>query len=317
MPTGDGRGIGEVLGSFTRTGKGRSWREVLGMNARTLLVNRENSPQAMRFVDNKQKTKDALAEVGVPVPPTIELVRNRRDLAELDWDGLPDAWVLKPNMGRQGAGILVAVERDDSGAGDGWRTGSGHQLTRSDLVDHMRSVLDGEFSFQEVERDWVLFEKQVVTHDALNQLIPQGLPDIRLICYDSQPLLAMLRLPTNASEGKANLHQGALGAAVNLDSGKVTRVLFKGEEVSKHPDTEHALTEVQVPYWDDILDAASSCSEATGLGYLGVDLVIDEELGPLVMEVNARPGLQVQNVTGVGLGERLEEIGAYHRNSIV
>ena len=315
MPTGDGRGIGEVFGAFTRIGKGRNWREVLGMNARTLLVNRENSPQAMRFVDNKQKTKDALAEVGVPVPPTIELVRDRRDLAKLDWDSLPDAWVLKPNMGRQGAGILVAVERDDSGAGDGWRTGSGRQITRSDLVDHMRSVLDGEFSFQEVERDWVLFEKQVVTHDALNELIPQGLPDIRLVCYGSQPLLAMLRLPTNASEGRANLHQGALGAAVDLGSVKVTRALFKGEEVSEHPDTGHALTGVQVPQWDEILNAASSCSEATGLGYLGADMVIDEELGPLVVEVNARPGLQVQNVSGVGLTERLEEIGGYHRNS--
>lgn len=127
----------------------------------------------------------------------------------------------------------------------------------------------------------------------------------------------MLRLPTNASEGRANLHQGALGVAVDLDSGKVTRALFKGEEVSEHPDTGRALTGVQVPYWEEILDAASSCSEATGLGYPGVDLVIDEELGPLVMEVNARPGLQVQNVTGVGLAERLEEIGGYHRNSIV
>ena len=317
MPTGDGRGIRDAIKDFVPFGRpiseGRSWREILGMNARTFLVNRENSPQAMRFVDNKQKTKDALAEVGVPVPPTIELVRNRRDLAELDWDGLPDAWVLKPNMGRQGAGILVAVERDDSG--DGWRTGSGQQLTRSALVDHMRSVLDGEFSFQEVERDWVLFEKQVVTHEALNELIPQGLPDVRLVCYGSRPLLAMLRLPTNASEGRANLHQGALGAAVDLDSGKVTRVLFKGEKVSEHPDTGHVLTEVQVPNWDEILDAASSCSEATGLGYLGVDLVVDEELGPIVMEVNARPGLQVQNVSGVGLAERLEEIGGYHRNS--
>lgn len=315
MPTGDGRGIGEILGAFTSIGRGRSWNEILGMNSRTLMVNKENSPQAMRFVDNKQKTKDALEEVGVPVPPTIELVRNRRDLAELDWDALPDAWVLKPNMGRQGAGILVAIERDDSG--DGWRTGSGRQLTRSDLVDHMRSVLDGEFSFQGVENDWVLFEKQVVTHDILAELVPSGLPDVRMVCYGSRPLLAMLRLPTEESDGRANLHQGALGVAVDLDSGCITRALYKGEEVSEHPDTEHALIGIQVPYWDEILDATALCSDATGLGYLGVDLAIDGELGPLVMEVNARPGLQVQNVTGVGLAERLEEVVGYHRNSIV
>ncbi len=209
-------------------------------------------------------------------------------------------------MGRQGAGLLTASERDDSG--DGWRTASGDHLPKSALADHIRRVLDGEYSFEEVEKDWVLFEKQVVPHGALAELVPQGLPDIRTVCYRSEPLLAMMRLPTNASDGRANLHQGALGVAVDLGSGCVTRALFKGQEVSQHPDTEQALVGVEVPCWDEILDAASSCSDATGLGYLGVDLVIDEELGPLVMEVNARPGLQIQNVTGVGLADRLNEV---------
>lgn len=235
MPTSDGRGLGEAMRDFVPFGRpigeGRSWREILSMNARTLMVNKENPPEAIRFVDNKQKTKDALEEAGVPVPPTIELVQDRRDLAELDWDGLPDTWVLKPNMGRQGAGILVAAGRD----GDGWRTASGRQLTRKDLTHHMRGALDGEFSPQEITKDWVLFEKQIVPHPALSELVPQGLPDVRLICYGSRPLLAMVRLPTNASDGKANLHQGALGAAVDLESGRVTRVLFKGRRSSSTP----------------------------------------------------------------------------------
>ncbi|CAA9461577.1 MAG: FIG002781: Alpha-L-glutamate ligase family protein [uncultured Rubrobacteraceae bacterium] len=313
MPTGDGRGLREILRdhmppAVEPIGKRRSWREILGMNARTLMVDRENSPQAIRFVDNKEKTKDALEEIGVPVPPTVELVRDRRDLANLDWNNLPDAWVLKPNMGRQGAGILAAAEREDNGEGDGWRTASGRRLSRSDLVDHLRSVLDGEFSPQDVENDWVLFEKLVVPHEALARLVPQGLPDIRIICYHSEPLLAMLRLPTNASDGRANLHQGALGAAVDLGSGCVSRALFKGREITEHPDTGHDLIGAEVPYWGQILDAASSCSDATGLGYLGVDMVTDEELGPLVMEVNARPGLQAQNVNGVGLADRLKEV---------
>lgn len=313
MPTRDGRGLREILrdhmpAAIEPIGEGRSWREILGMNARTLMVDKENSPRAIRFVDNKQKTKDALEEVGVPVPPTVELVRDRRDLANLDWDGLPDAWVLKPNMGRQGEGILAAAESEASETGDGWRTASGRQLSKSDLVDHVRSVLDGEFSPQDVENDWVLFEKLVVPHEALAQLVPQGLPDIRIICYRSEPLLAMMRLPTNASDGRANLHQGALGAAVDLGSGCVTRALFKGRETSEHPDTGHDLIGAEVPYWDQILDAAASCSDATGLGYLGVDMVVDEDLGPLVMEVNARPGLQAQNVTGVGLADRLKEV---------
>ena len=317
MPTADGRALTEILGAFVPIGKGRDWDEVMGMNARTYLVNKENPPRAIRLVDNKQKTKDVLEAVGVPVPPTIEVLRDRRDLADLDWDNLPDSWELKPNMGRQGAGLVNIAERDDSGDGTGWRTGSGRPLSRSELVAHMRRVLDGEFSSGEVEQDWVLLEKLIVPHETLAGMVPQGLPDLRMICYRSEPLLAMIRLPTTASDGRANLHQGALGAAVDLGSGKVTRALFKGEEVSEHPDTGQNLIGVEVPYWNGTLDSASRCSDATGLGYLGVDVVIDEDLGPLVLEVNARPGLQVQNVTGVGLATRLRGIDGQHWSSPV
>lgn len=301
------RSLSDVLGPFKPVGKERSWGEILGMNARTLLVERENPTRAVQLVNNKQASKDALAQAEVPVPPTIELVRDRRELADLDWDGLPDAWVLKPNMGLRGAGLLIADERDESG--DGWLKNDGSPLTRSGLADHMRRTLDGEYSFEDVWRDWVLFEKQVVPHGVLAELVPQGLPDLRIVCYHSEPLLAMMRLPTNTSEGRANLHQGALGVAVDLDSGCTTRALFREREICEHPDTGHNLGGIEVPYWDQIVGAASSCSDAMGLGYLGVDLVIDEELGPLVMEVNARPGLQVQNVAGVGLAGRLKEVG--------
>jgi glutathione synthase/RimK-type ligase-like ATP-grasp enzyme len=43
----------------------------------------------------------------------------------------------------------------------------------------------------------------------------------------------------------------------------------------------------------------------TGLGYLGVDMVIDRERGPLLLELNARPGLQIQVANQAGLRSRL------------
>jgi D-alanine-D-alanine ligase-like ATP-grasp enzyme len=38
-----------------------------------------------------------------------------------------------------------------------------------------------------------------------------------------------------------------------------------------------------------------------------VDLVIDADLGPLMLEVNARPGLQIQVINGQGLAPVLAE----------
>jgi len=39
-----------------------------------------------------------------------------------------------------------------------------------------------------------------------------GLPDIRIICFNMVPVIAMLRIPTELSDGKANLHSGACAA---------------------------------------------------------------------------------------------------------
>jgi D-alanine-D-alanine ligase-like ATP-grasp enzyme len=39
---------------------------------------------------------------------------------------------------------------------------------------------------------------------------------------------------------------------------------------------------------------------------MGVDFAIDAHHGPLVLELNARPGLEIQNVTGIGLRALLE-----------
>jgi len=44
----------------------------------------------------------------------------------------------------------------------------------------------------------------------------------------------------------------------------------------------------------------------TGLGYLGVDLVIDRDHGPLLLELNARPGLAIQLANHSGLFARLQ-----------
>lgn len=287
-----------MLGIFERrrTVKG-AWVSVLGMNARNVRVDAENSFSAVRLVNSKYQTKKTLEGVGVPVAPSLYLIQDRRDLARLDWGALPDRWALKPNLGRRGAGILLAADRE----GTGWRTASGRPLSRERITEHLRCILDAEYSLEGVERDAGLFEPLIVPHAALAGLVPSGLPDIRVICHGQDPLLAMIRLPTVASEGKANLHQGAIGAAVDLGSGRVTRAIFGRQQIEEHPDTGARIVGAEVPEWDRVVEAAAGCAAATGLGYLGADVVVDEERGPLVLEVNARPGLEIQNVTGVGL----------------
>jgi alpha-L-glutamate ligase-like protein len=127
------------------------------------------------------------------------------------------------------------------------------------------------------------------------------------------PVMAMLRAATKESDGRANLHQGAIGIGIDLATGLTVRAVHHGSMITHHPDLKSPLIGVQIPYWDKILEIAVTCHEMTELGYLGVDLMVDETKGPLMIEVNARPGLAIQMANGVGLMKRLMPVVERHK----
>lgn len=65
---------------------------------------------------------------------------------------------------------------------------------------------------------------------------------------------------------------------------------------------------VQLPNWDGFMKLAAGCYELCGLGYIGVDMVLDQEKGPLILELNARPGLNIQIANDCGLTQRTHAI---------
>ncbi len=120
--------------------------------------------------------------------------------------------------------------------------------------------------------------------------------------------MAMMRLSTAASDGKANLHQGAVGVGLNIATGAALRAVQFDRPCFSHPDTGHDLASLVVPQWETLLNLAAGCYEMTGLGYLGTDMVLDRKYGPMLLELNARPGLAIQMTNGEGLRRRLDLI---------
>jgi alpha-L-glutamate ligase-like protein len=272
------------------------------MNRRNALIQRYNPPRAIKTVNDKYGTKEKLAAAGVPVPQTLALVADSGDIAALDFDALPDAFAIKPNRGSQGKGVMLIGGR----SGKGWTKLSGAEVTREMLKQHIEQIQDCEFSLEGIGADAALIEPLIRTHPDMARLVPYGLPDIRIICFQNMPLMAMTRLPTEESGGRANLHQGAVGAAIELGSGKIFRAVLKGERIADHPSTGQRLIGQTIPFWSDVVAAARRCSAPLGLGYVGVDLVIDATVGVQVLECNAYPGLEIQNVNGAGLAKRIE-----------
>jgi glutathione synthase/RimK-type ligase-like ATP-grasp enzyme len=78
--------------------------------------------------------------------------------------------------------------------------------------------------------------------------------------------------------------------------------------VEYHPDTGGAISGLQIPHWDSILALTARCHDIVGLGFIGVDIVLDCDLGPLMLEMNARPGLSIQLANKIGLLPRLNKL---------
>jgi alpha-L-glutamate ligase-like protein len=282
--------------------------KVLGINARSRFYLRGNSGRARDIADDKLRTKQLLMKHGIAAAELIAVVEKHAELQAFDWEALPKSFVIKPNRGLGGEGILVIYNRLENG---NWLTTRRRQLTREDLVAHVMNILDGNYSLLHTP-DKVLFEARLSMDPLYKRFASEGIPDIRVIIYNGVPVMAMIRVPTKKSGGKANLAQGGVGIGIDITTGFTTHAIVKSwfseVEVERHPDTNVQLRGIRLPYWDEILKTALLASRVVGLKYAGVDISIDKKRGPVVLELNARPGLGIQVANMIPLRERLDRI---------
>lgn len=271
---------------------------ILGINRRNVdYVQAWNPRHAFPDVDDKVRTKGLMEAAGLPCPKTIGVVSQLYELRRLpELLRNQPSFVVKPARGSQGNGILVAKER----SGDGWKKASGDPIAVDDVHFRVAEILSGLFSLGG-QADKAIIEECLVVHPALDRISHGGVPDLRVVLYRGLPAMAMLRLPTRASDGRANLHQGAVGVGIDLETGRSTRAIMHGRPVRRHPDTDQDLIDVEVPDFQAALARAVDIAATSRLGYIGVDLVVDEHRGPVVLELNARPGLAIQTANRHGL----------------
>ncbi len=283
-------------------------QKLLGMNARNLdYVRPLNRKKGMEIADNKLLCKRILHKHGLSVPKLLGKIRSQEELESFDWNALPSSFALKPNRGFGGGGILVVYARK-KGRDDAWIKADGSLITIADLEDHIRNILDGSFSLANLP-DIAFFEERLTLLKLFKPYSYKGIPDIRVIVYNSVPVMAMLRLPTRASDGKANLQQGAIGVGIDLATGTTTSAIIgKGYIIEHVPDTQLVLSGIKLPYWKETLRIAVEAQKISRLGFLGADIALDRERGPVIIELNARPGLSIQLANLSGLRERLDRV---------
>ncbi len=280
---------------------------ILGMNRRNAACILDHNPRSLfPLVDDKLRMRDLCVQIGVPSPAVHAAITAHSMLHQLK-ERLAghDDFVIKPNRGSAGRGVLVIVGRD----GEQFVRHNGERLRLEQLRQHVSDILSGMYSLGG-RPDQAMVQYRVKLHPVFEPVAYKGIPDVRVVLYRNQPAMAMLRLPTRESNGRANLHQGGIGTGIDLDTGRTNHAVQHNRFVERHPDTNIPVVGLRVPYWEDVLDMSRRVAEAVGLGYIGVDIIIDAQHGPMLLEANARPGLAIQIANARGLLPRLEEIDA-------
>lgn len=288
----------------------RTWKElaakgIMGINRRNAdYVLKYNKRSLYPVVDDKIITKERAIAEGINVPEMYGIIETEKQIERLD-SIIADRsdFVIKPAQGAGGDGILVIADRFEGR----FRTISGKIITHEEIEYQISSILTGLYSLGGM-RDRALIEYRVTPDPVFKSISYEGVPDIRIIVLMGYPVMGMLRLPTRQSSGKANLHQGAIGVGVDLASGITLQGTWLNEKISRHPDTTHLVAGVQLPEWQGFINLAARCYELSGLGYIGVDMVLDQDKGPLILELNARPGLNIQIANDSGLTKRAQTI---------
>jgi alpha-L-glutamate ligase-like protein len=286
------------------------WGEL--RRAGVLGINRRNAQYTLRWnprrlyprVDNKLVTKQLCQQAGIPVPRLIAVAQAHYQIRGMVRSlATESSFVLKPARGAMDNGILMILARD----GDRLLRPGGRWTSDRELSYHAASIISGLYALGG-QRDEALVEERLEVHPELREIATEGVPDLRVIVFRGVPVMAMMRLPTRRSGGRANLHQGAIGVGVDLVTGTTTHAILRNRSVTIHPDSGERVVGRVVPSFDHALEIAVRTADATELGYVGADVVVDAARGPMILECNARPGLAVQAANRAGLLPRLEGV---------
>jgi alpha-L-glutamate ligase-like protein len=297
---------------------------ILGVNYRNRnIIKRLNPRKYRKYADDKLLGKKLLSGKKIKTPKLFKIIRTKDQIEYINWESLPKSFVIKPNRGTHGSGIIVFYGQKKRSME--WIMPNMETMDVAAIKRHLADIIDGKFSM-DGKPDVAFFEERIKNHPVLKPYAYRGIPDIRVITYNMVPIMAELRLPTRESRGTANLHAGGIGVGIDIASGITTTAIHrKGVDIigDQYDLIEETLDEpklplqgLKIPYWDKILELSVKCQQITKLGFLGVDIVIDRDEGPMILEINARPGLAIQNANQEGLLERIEQVKRVKTRSI-
>jgi hypothetical protein len=172
---------------------------------------------------------------------------------------------------------------------------------------HISDILQGAYATWSGQNE-ALIEERIPLHPDLEDYVEMGTPDVRVIVFNRIPVMCMVRVPTKASRGRANLDQGAIALGIDMGTGETTYGVSGKKKLMKIFPSGLKTAGIKIPYWNEVLRTAVRSANACGYVYMGCDVFLHPEKGPMVAEVNGFPGLSIQLANRAGLKRRLQRV---------
>jgi alpha-L-glutamate ligase-like protein len=270
----------------------------LGMNLRNFLIREYNPRESLDLAKDKSSAKRLFSERGIRTAKTFFEIKIFSDLDKISL--FPNEFVIKPARGFGGSGIMVLEKKNGE-----FFDPSGEKYSEKKLRKHIRKILDGEYSGHK-ENDTALIEERIFPSPKILFKHSAGLPDIRIFCVNYVPVMAMMRHSTKATRGRANLTVGAIGIGIDIETGKITHLFSKKEEREFKLSDFDIPENFHVPHWKKLIEVSIEASKLSELLISGVDLIIDKHDRVVLIEINGRPGIEIQNVNKKSLLESMD-----------
>jgi hypothetical protein len=263
------------------------------------------------IVSDKAAFADHFREHGLPTVPTLAVFHSGRMLGEwLSGDFRTDLFV-KPVVAKGGRG----GQRWDYIGPDSYRSAAGVLLGSRELFERW---------LKKSARKPLLVQPRVLNHPDLLPLNNGALSTVRVLtCLDEhdRPELigAVLRMAIGSNHVVDNAHAGGIAAAVDIETGTLGLASDLGTRaglgwLERHPTSGARIEGVRLPHWQALRSLVERAhSTVRGAVLLGWDVAI-APAGPILIEVNGGPGLEMmQRANRRGFSrERLGQLLAQH-----
>lgn len=175
-----------------------------------------------------------------------------------------------------------------------YKDANGNEYQRGDLNRIIEPSQHGSATYivQPVIRNHESWRKFTSGALATCRILTAKLPESETVI----PLSAVLRLPSGGAIAD-NFSQGAIGSAVDLNSGQLKKAIgFEPKngtfETDIHPDTGHVITGTVLPEWDKLIEFTKEVHSTFEMIFVGWDISYTEN-GFMVVEGNGMWGADI------------------------